>query len=86
MGGKDLARSVHRPAGCLLVAFRIRKVGQVAGRSTFGHGPAAPRFHEVFAEFLDVLRQTAAVERVLKERLIPSVLITVRVFNGCRLG
>ncbi len=49
-------------------------------------GPAAPRFHEVFAGFLDLLRQPGAMECVLKERLIPSVPITVRVFNGCRLA
>jgi hypothetical protein len=49
-------------------------------------GPAALRFHEVFAEFLDLLRRPAAMECVLKERLIPSVPITVRVFNGCRLA
>jgi hypothetical protein len=49
-------------------------------------GPAAPRFHEVFAEFLDLLRQPGTVESVLRERLIPSVPITMRVFNGCRLA
>jgi hypothetical protein len=49
-------------------------------------GQAAPRFHEVFAEFLDRLRRPAAMECVLQERLIPSVPITVRVFNGCRLA
>jgi hypothetical protein len=49
-------------------------------------GPAAPRFQEVFAEFLDQLGRPAAKECVLKERLIPSVPITVRVFIGCRLA
>jgi hypothetical protein len=49
-------------------------------------GPAAPRFHEVFAEFLDLLRRPAAMECVLKERLIPSVPVVVHVFNGCRLA
>jgi hypothetical protein len=49
-------------------------------------GGAAPRFHEAFAEWLDVLRQPGAMECVLKERLIPSVPIAVRVFNGCRLA
>jgi hypothetical protein len=49
-------------------------------------GPAAPRFHEAFAEFLDLLHQPDAMECVLKERLFPSVPITVRVFNGCRLA
>jgi hypothetical protein len=49
-------------------------------------GEAAPRFHEVFGEWLDVLRQPGAKNRVLKERLIPSVPVTVRVFIGCRLA
>jgi hypothetical protein len=35
---------------------------------------------------LDVLRRPDALERVLAERLIPSVPVTVRVFNGCRLA
>jgi hypothetical protein len=45
-------------------------------------GGAAHQFHEVFAEWLDMLRSPGAMERVLGERLIPSV----RVFNGCRLA
>jgi hypothetical protein len=49
-------------------------------------GPAALRFHEAFAEWLDVLRRRGAMDCVLKERLIPSVPVTVRVFNGCRLA
>jgi hypothetical protein len=49
-------------------------------------GPAAPRFHGAFAEWLDVLRKPGAMECVLKERLIPSVPVTVRVFIGCRLA
>jgi hypothetical protein len=49
-------------------------------------GEAAPRFHEAFAEWLDVLRRPGAMECVLKEGLIPSVPVTVRVFNGCRLA
>jgi hypothetical protein len=49
-------------------------------------GPAAPRFQEAFTECLDVLRRPGAIECVLRERLIPSVPVTVRVFNGCRLS
>jgi hypothetical protein len=49
-------------------------------------GEAAPRFHEVFAEWLDVLRRPDAMQCVLKERLIPSVPVKVRVFIGCRLA
>jgi hypothetical protein len=49
-------------------------------------GAAAPQFHEVFAEWLDVLRRPGAMECVLKERLIPLVPVTVRVFIGCRLA
>ena len=55
-----------------------------ANRSVIG--PAAPRFHEVFAEWLDVMRRPGAMERVLEDRLIPSVPLTLRVFNGCRLA
>jgi hypothetical protein len=47
-------------------------------------GPAAPRFHEVFAEWFEVIGRPGAMETVLKERLIPSVPVTVRVFYGCR--
>jgi hypothetical protein len=49
-------------------------------------GPAAPRFHQAFTEWLDVLQRPGAMECVLGERLIPSVPVTVRVFNGCRLA
>jgi hypothetical protein len=49
-------------------------------------GPAAPRFQETFTEWLDVLQRPGAMECVLRERLIPSVPVTVRVFNGCRLA
>jgi hypothetical protein len=35
---------------------------------------------------LYLLRQPGAMECVLKERLIPSVPVTVRVFNRCRLA
>ncbi|HTO44411.1 MAG TPA: hypothetical protein VML56_10055, partial [Burkholderiales bacterium] len=46
-------------------------------------GPAAPQFHEVFDEWLRLLRLPGAMKRVLEERQIPAVPITVRVFNGC---
>jgi len=32
------------------------------------------------------MRRPGAMERVLKERLIPSVPVTVRIFYGCRLA
>ena len=47
-------------------------------------GDAAPQFHEIFAEWLDVMRRPGGMERVLQERLIPSVPVTVCVFYGCR--
>ena len=49
-------------------------------------GPAAPRFHEAFDEWLEVMRRPGAMRCLLKERLIPSVAVTVRVFIGCRLA
>jgi hypothetical protein len=49
-------------------------------------GLAAPRFHQAFAEWLDVLRRPGGMDCVLTERLIPSVPVTVRVFIGCRLA
>jgi DNA polymerase type B, organellar and viral len=49
-------------------------------------GPAAPRFHDGFAEWLHLLRDPAARKRVLEERLIPSVRLSVRLFIGCRLA
>jgi hypothetical protein len=49
-------------------------------------GPAAPRFQEVFDDWLRLLRQPETKQRVLEERLIPSVPISLRVFNGCRLA
>jgi hypothetical protein len=49
-------------------------------------GEAAPRFHEAFAAWLDVLRRPGGMTRVLEERLIPSVPVTLRVFIGCRLA
>ncbi len=49
-------------------------------------GPAAPRFHEACADFLDLLRRPGAMEIVLRERLIPSIPVSVRVFNACRLA
>jgi hypothetical protein len=47
-------------------------------------GEAAHRFHYVFDEWLDLMRRPGAMETVLKDRLIPSVPVTVRVFYGCR--
>jgi hypothetical protein len=47
-------------------------------------GPAVHRFHEVFDDWLRLLRQPAALKLLLEERHIPSVPITVRVFYGCR--
>ena len=44
------------------------------------------RFHEVFAEWFELIRKPDAMETMLKERLIPSVPLTVRVFYGCRLA
>jgi hypothetical protein len=49
-------------------------------------GGAAHRFREVFAEWLDVLRRPGAMGRVLEERLIPSVPVTVRVFQWVSIG
>jgi hypothetical protein len=49
-------------------------------------GPAAPRFHEAFDDWLRLLREPAAMARMLEERLIPSVPVKMRVFNGCRLA
>jgi hypothetical protein len=50
-------------------------------------GDAAPKFQQVFSDWIDVLRQPGAMELMLKERqLIPSVPVTVRVFCGCRLA
>ena len=49
-------------------------------------GAVAPRFQEVFEDFLHMLRQPGAMDRVLGERLIPSVPVSLRVFLGCRLA
>jgi hypothetical protein len=49
-------------------------------------GDAAHRFEEGFSEWLELMRRPGAMERVFKERLIPSVPVTVRVFYGCRLA
>jgi hypothetical protein len=48
-------------------------------------GKVAPWFHEVL-DRLHLLRQPGAMRRVLEERLIPLVPVTVRVFIGCRLA
>jgi len=49
-------------------------------------GPAVPRFHEAFNDLLDAMRPSGAMQLVLKERLIPSVPVTVRAFCGHRLA
>ena len=49
-------------------------------------GPAAPRFHKVFNEWLELMRRPEAMPIMLTERHIPSVPVTVRVFYGCRLA
>jgi len=49
-------------------------------------GEAAPRFVEVWNEWHTLLRQPGAKELILAERQIPSVPVTVRVFNGCRIA
>jgi hypothetical protein len=49
-------------------------------------GEAAPRFLEVWNEWHALLRQPGARELILAERQIPSVPVTVRVFNGCRIA
>jgi hypothetical protein len=49
-------------------------------------GEAAHRFCDVFAEWLSLQRRPGAIDLVLKERLVPSVPITLRVFIGCRLA
>lgn len=49
-------------------------------------GSAVPRFYAAFADWFDLMRRPGALQRVLDERLIPSVPIKVRVFYGCRLA
>jgi DNA polymerase type B, organellar and viral len=49
-------------------------------------GEAAPRFAEVWNEWHALMRQPGARELILAERQIPSVPVTVRVFNGCRIA
>jgi hypothetical protein len=49
-------------------------------------GSAAHRFQDTFDDSLDVMRCPGAMDSVLKEDLIPSVPVTVRVFNACRLA
>jgi hypothetical protein len=70
----DLAKSLEKSS--------VKSRG--APRSIIGQ--AAPRFQEVFADWLLLLRRPGAMDRVLEERLIPSVPVTVRVFYGCRLA
>src|SRR5262249_52527490 len=47
-------------------------------------GAAAHRFQEVFNDWLQVMRRPGAMDIVLQERQIPFILVTLRVFNGCR--
>lgn len=47
-------------------------------------GAAADRFRQAFNDLLKVLRKPGAMELILRERLIPSVPVTIRVFYGCR--
>jgi hypothetical protein len=49
-------------------------------------GDAAPRFNKAFDDLFEVMGQPGAMEAVLKEGLIPSVPVTVRVFYGHRLA
>ena len=49
-------------------------------------GDAAPRFHEVFADWFELMRRPEARETLLQERSIPSVQVIIRVFTGCRLA
>jgi hypothetical protein len=49
-------------------------------------GEATHRFQEVFNDWLDVMRRPGAMDIVLRERQIPSIPVTVRIFNGCRLA
>jgi hypothetical protein len=70
----DLAKSLEKSS--------VKSRG--APRSIIGQ--AAPRFHEVFADWLQLLRKPGAMDRVLEERLIPSVPVRVRIFYGCRVA
>jgi hypothetical protein len=49
-------------------------------------GEAAPRFVEVWDEWLELLRRPGSRDLILAERQIPSVPVTVRAFIGCRLA
>lgn len=49
-------------------------------------GGAVHRFHEVFSDWFDLLRQPGAKELLLNERQMPSAPVKVRVFIGCRLS
>jgi hypothetical protein len=48
--------------------------------------PATLRFHAAFETFLSHLASEEQRPLVLRERLIPSVPVPVRVFHGCRLA
>lgn len=49
-------------------------------------GDAAHRFEQIFNDWLEVMRRPEAMESVIRERLIPSIPVTVRVFIGSRLA
>jgi hypothetical protein len=49
-------------------------------------GGAVHRFHEVFSDWFDLLRQPGARALLLNERQMPSAPVKVRVFIGCRLA
>jgi hypothetical protein len=49
-------------------------------------GAAAPRFQRAFSDWIEVLRRPGAIEDILRERLVPAVQVTVRIFHGCRLA
>jgi hypothetical protein len=64
----------------------VQKSIKSRGASRSVIGTAAHRFHEAFGGWLDRLRRPSAMRIVLKERLIPSVPVTIRVFYGHRLA
>jgi hypothetical protein len=77
------ARPVHCTARRLLVTLRLVGAGQIAGATRSVIGEAASCFLEVWNEWHALLRQPGAREFISAERQIPSVPVTVRVFNGC---
>lgn len=47
-------------------------------------GRAAPRFEAAFTEWFDLLRNPAFVDCMLSDRLIPTVPLSLKIFNSCR--